>query len=68
MTGSYLLLPKASNTMDLVHDTQTGFVHGKSIFDIIFSFWKASEWAMQSNQKLALLLLELEKAYNDRVD
>ena len=44
-----------------------GFWHGRRIFDNIFSLWEALEWAMQSNQKLAIVLLDFDKAY-DKVD
>lgn len=52
---------------NLIHNTHTGFVHGRSIFDNMFSFWEASKWASQTNQRLAILFLDFEKAYG-RVD
>ena len=73
MNTAYKILAQAISLriqpflLDLIHNTQTGFVHGKSIFYNIFSFWEASKWSIQSNQKLAILLLDFEKAY-DKVD
>ena len=53
--------------LDLIHDTQTGFVHDRRILNNIFTFLEATEWAQHSGQHLAILLLDFEKAY-DRVD
>ena len=35
--------------------------------DNVFTFYEAVEWARQSHQPIAIMLLDLEKAY-DRVD
>ena len=53
--------------LDLIHDTQTGFVQDRSVLDNIFTFLEATEWAQHIGQHLAILLLDFEKAY-DRVD
>ena len=50
----------------LIHDSQTGFVQERSIFDNIFLFWEMVAFAEQQ-QDLAILFLDFEKAY-DRVD
>ena len=52
---------------EIIHASQTGFIKQRSIFDNIFTFWEATSLAMKQNQKLAVLLLDFEKAY-DRVD
>ena len=51
----------------LIHDSQTGFVQERSIFDNIFLFWEMVAMAEQQQQDLAILFLDFEKAY-DRVD
>ena len=51
----------------LIHDSQTGFVQERSIFDNIFLFWEMVATAEQQQQDLAILFLDFEKAY-DRVD
>ena len=51
----------------LIHPTQTGFVKGRSILDIIFTFWEAVSLARMQREPPAVLLLDFEKAY-DRVD
>ena len=51
----------------LIHDSQTGFVQERSIFDNIFLFWEMVATTEQQQQNLAILFLDFEKAY-DRVD
>lgn len=52
---------------EIIHDTQTFFVQDCSILDNIFTFIEATEWVQHSEQHLAMLLLNFEKAY-DRID
>ncbi|MCO5581581.1 hypothetical protein L7F22_035469 [Adiantum nelumboides] len=52
---------------DLIHSSQTGFVQDRSILDNVVSFYEAVEWARQTDQPTAIMLLDFEKAY-DRVD
>lgn len=49
-----------------IRNSQTAFVPGRCIFDNIFMAQSAMDWAVESNQPLIILLLDLEKAY-DRV-
>ena len=56
-----LLLPS------IIHDTQSGFLQDRSIFDNIFLFWEMTALAKHHKQSLAILLLDFEKAY-DKVD
>ena len=51
----------------IIHDTQSGFVQDRSIFDNIFLFWEMVALAQQNKQQLTILLLDFEKA-NDKVD
>ena len=51
----------------IIHASQTGFLPERSIFDNIFTFWEAGALAITQKQKLVILLLDFEKAY-DRVD
>ena len=51
----------------LIHDSQTGFIQERSIFDNIILFWEMVTIAEVQKQDLAVLLLDFEKAY-DRVD
>ena len=51
----------------LIHDSQTGFVQERSIFDNIFLFWEMVATTEEQQQDLAILFLDFEKAY-DRVD
>ena len=51
----------------LIHSSQTGFIKERSILDNIFTFWESMAMATKTNQNLAILLLDFEKAY-DRVD
>jgi exonuclease III len=46
--------------------SQTGFVPNRCILDNIFLAFEAIEWTLESNQKISMLLLDFEKAY-DRV-
>ena len=50
-----------------MHDTQSGFLQGRSIFDNIFFFGEMTTLAQHHKQSLAMLLLDFEKAY-DKVD
>ncbi|MCO5570618.1 hypothetical protein L7F22_024343 [Adiantum nelumboides] len=52
---------------DLIHSSQTGFVQDRSILDNVVTFYEAVEWARQTGQPTAVMLLNFEKAY-DRVD
>ena len=52
---------------ELIHDSQTGFIQERSIFDNIILFWEMVAFAEGQNQELAVLFLDFEKAY-DRVD
>ena len=52
---------------EIVHDSQTGFMQERSIFDNVFLFWELTGMAMKNKEDLAVLLLDFEKAY-DRVD
>ena len=52
---------------DLIHSSQMGFVQDQSILDNVFTFYEVVEWARQSHQPIAIMLLDFEKAY-DRVD
>ncbi len=73
LNTSYKILAKAISRRlqgfmpEIIHASQTGFIKQRSIFDNIFTFWEATSLAMKQNQKLAVLLLDFEKAY-DRVD
>ena len=51
----------------IIHDTQSGFLQDRSIFDNIFLFWEMVALAQQNKQQLAVILLDFEKAY-DKVD
>ena len=51
----------------VIHPSQTGFIKERSILDNIFTFWEMSAVASKTNQDLAVILLDFEKAY-DRVD
>ena len=53
--------------LEIVHESQTGFMQERSIFDNIFLFWELTGMAMKTKEDLAVLLLDFEKAY-DRVD
>ena len=48
----------------LIHPSQTGFVRNRSILDNLFSFWEAVALAKQTNKKVAVVLLDFEKAYD----
>ncbi|MCO5552957.1 hypothetical protein L7F22_006477 [Adiantum nelumboides] len=52
---------------DLIYSSQTGFVQDRSILDNVVTFYEAVEWAHQTGQPTAIMLLDFEKAY-DRVD
>ena len=52
---------------EIIHASQTGFMQERSIMDNIYMFWEATAVAVKTEQKLAILLLDFEKAY-DRVD
>ena len=51
----------------VIHPTQTGFIRERSILDNVYTFWESVALATKSNQKLVVLMLDFEKAY-DRVD
>lgn len=46
--------------------SQTGFVPNRCILDNIFLAFETLDWTLESNQKIIMLLLDFEKAY-DRV-
>ena len=50
----------------LIHPSQTCFVRNRSILDNLFSFWEVVALAKRTNNKVAVVLLDFEKAY-DRV-
>jgi len=50
----------------VVQPNQTGFVPGRCIIDNIFLVQESIHYAERSRQKLALILLDVEKAY-DRI-
>ncbi|MCO5612412.1 hypothetical protein L7F22_066679 [Adiantum nelumboides] len=52
---------------DLIHSSQTGFVQDRSILKYVVTFYKAVELARQTEQPIAITLLDFEKAY-DKVD
>ena len=51
----------------VIHPSQTGFIQERSILDNVYTFWESAALAAKSNQKLAIVMLDFEKAY-DRVD
>ncbi|MCO5563412.1 hypothetical protein L7F22_017054 [Adiantum nelumboides] len=44
--------------------SQTGFVQDRSILDNVVIFYEAVEWACQTEQHTAIMLLDFEKAYD----
>ena len=48
----------------IIHDTQSGFLQDRSIFDNIFLFSEMITLAQHHKQSLAIQLLDFEKAYN----
>ena len=53
--------------IDIIHNTQIGFLQDRSILDNIFLFWEAVAISRERKDDLAIFLLDFEKAY-DRVD
>ena len=51
----------------VIHPSQTGFIQERSILDNVYTFWESAALAAKSNQELAIVMLDFEKAY-DRVD
>ena len=51
---------------DLIHVGQTRFMENKCIIDHVLTFWEAIALAKKTNQHIACLMLDFEKAY-DRV-
>ena len=51
----------------IIHPTQTKFIREINILDNVYTFSKSVALAAKSEQKLAIVMLYLEKAY-DRVD
>ena len=51
---------------DIIQSNQTGFMEHRSIMDNVILFWEAVATARETNQNLACLMLDFEKAY-DRV-
>ena len=47
----------------IIHGSQTAFVQDRCILDNVFTFYAAAEWANATSQRLAVLLLDFEKAY-----
>ena len=52
---------------DLIRPNQVGFVRGRCIIDNIVLVNEAMDWAERSNQEIAIVLLDFDKAY-DRID
>ncbi|KAL3697630.1 hypothetical protein R1sor_011706 [Riccia sorocarpa] len=48
----------------LINPQQTGFVHGRSIFDVILAVKLGQEWAKLLGQQSVLLKLDFVKAYD----
>ncbi len=48
----------------LIRPSQTGFIEGKNIVENIYLAQEAMSWARKSNQDLALILLDFEKAFD----
>ena len=48
----------------LIYPSQTGFVRNQSILDNLFSFWETVALARRTNNKVAMVLLDFEKAYD----
>lgn len=55
------ILPK------FINNTQTGFIKGGYTLENLITNWEAMEWAKTSNQEVAMVLLDFEKAY-DRIE
>ncbi|MCO5597486.1 hypothetical protein L7F22_051564 [Adiantum nelumboides] len=53
--------------LDLIHSSQIGFVQDRSIMANVVTFYETVEWARQTEQPIAIMLLDFEKAY-DKVD
>ena len=51
----------------LIHDTQTGFVPGRLIFENLTFTRDVLEWARTTNHPIYIAFLDFEKAF-DRVD
>ena len=54
-------------TKKIVFVTQTRFIKGRYILENIITSWEAMNWAKESSQEVAMILLDFEKAY-DRVE
>ena len=52
-----LLIPQ------LIHLSQTGFVRNRNILDNLFSFWEVVALAKRTINKVVVVLLDFEKAY-----
>ena len=57
----------ADITKNIVSVTQTGFIRGRYILENLITSWEAMNWAKESGQEVAMILLDFEKAY-DRVE
>ncbi|XP_059069967.1 uncharacterized protein LOC131859829 [Cryptomeria japonica] len=55
------ILPK------FIGPSQTGFIKGRYILENLITSWEAMDWAKNSHQNTAMLLLDFEKAY-DKVE
>jgi hypothetical protein len=51
----------------IIRPNQTSFMKGHNIIDNVFLAFEMLDWAAESNQPMAMLLLDFEKAY-DRVE
>ena len=51
----------------IIHSAQTRFIRERSILDNVYTFWESVALVAKSKQKLVIVLLHFEKAY-DRVD
>lgn len=48
----------------VINPTQTSFVKGRYILENILKCWETMSWAKDSNQKVNMLLIDYEKAYD----
>ena len=51
----------------VIHLAETWFIRERSILDNVYTFWESVALVAKSKQKLVIVLLHFEKAY-DRVD
>ena len=53
----------ADITKNIVSVTQIGFIKGRYILENLITSWEAMNWAKDSRQDVAMILLDFEKAY-----